>query len=258
MQAADANKNVLGMRAVSTQDVNVRSSPEGAIVSASPGSLYADGGDHRSHVAIVLRDSSGSILPDGTRAAISVAPSGSIVGCCYVSSAGGSLLNGAASPNGGNYVLGTMSGGRISLDYSDSGVSVGTNQTQAAVVQVLPVNSAGSISSFNAIGTATITLVRAAGADINPAQPSVPQISPAQPLQVTIQDVHDARGNLVPDGANIGLSVAASDTIFGCCYVSSAAVTISSGTPVHSKPSMPYFPLFSKRLFRTLLTVRSL
>ncbi len=254
MQAADANNNVLGMRAVSTQDVNIRSSTDGAIVSASPGSLYADRGDHRSHLTIILRDSGGNILPDGTRAAISVAPSGSIVGCCYVSSAGGSLLNGAASPNGGNYVLGTMSGGRISLDYSDSGVSVGTNQTQAAVVQVLPVNTAGSISSFNAIGTATTTLVGAAGADINPAQPSVPQISPAQPLQVTTQDVHDARGNLVPDGANIGVSVAASDTIFGCCYVSSAGGTISDGTPVQSKPSMHYFPLISNGFVSTYLT----
>src|SRR5258706_2943041 len=147
-----------------------------------------------------------------------------------------------------------MSGGRISLDYSDSGVSVGTNQTQAAVVQVLPVNTAGSISAFNAIGTATITLVGAAGADINPAQPSVPQISPAQPLQVTTQDVHDARGNLVPDGANIGVSVAASDTIFGCCYVSSAGGTISDGTPAQSKPSMHSFPLISNGFVSTYLT----
>jgi hypothetical protein len=254
MQAADANNNVLGMKAVSTQDINVRSSVDTAIVSVSPGSLYADRGDHRSHVTIVLRDASGNILPDGTRAAISVAPQASIVGCCYVSSAGGILLNGSASPDGGKYVLGTMSGGQIAIDYSDSGVSVGTNQTQVALVQVLPVNSSGSYSSSTAIGTADITLVGAAGADINPAQPSVPQVSPAQPLQVAIQDVHDTRGNLVPDRANIGLSAKASDTVFGCCYVSSAGGTISDGTPVQSKSSMHYFPLISNGFVATYLT----
>ncbi len=254
MQAADSNNNVLGTKAVSTQDINIRASSDTAIVTVSPGSLYADRGDHRSHVTIILRNASGNVLPDGTRAAISVAQSASIVGCCYVNSVGGSLLNGAASPNGANYVLGTMSGGQIALDYSDSGVGVGTNQTQPAVVQVLPVNSSGAISSSNAIGTATITLVGAAGADIDPAQPSVPQISPAEPLQIRIQDVHDARGNLVPDAANIGISAAQSATIFGCCYVSSAGGTISDGTPSPSSAAIHYFPLASNGFVATYLT----
>src|SRR5260370_38303257 len=97
-----------------------------------------------------------------------------------------------------------MSGGKISLDYSDGGVSVGTNQTNAAIVQVLPVNGSGFLSSRSAIGTASITLVGAAGADINPAQPSGPQVSPAEPLQVRIQDVHESRGTLVPHERNTG------------------------------------------------------
>ena len=254
MQGADANNNVLGTRAVSTQDINIRSSSDTAIISVSPGSLYADRGDHRSHVTIVLRNSNGVVLPDGTRVAVSVAQGSSIIGCCYVSSAGGSLLNGAASPNGGSYVLGTMSGGHIALDYSDSGLGVGTNQTQTAVVQVLPVNSSGFISSSLAIGTATITLVGASGADIDPAQPSVPQVSPAEPLQIKVQDVHDARGNLAPDGANVGISAAQSATILGCCYVSSAGGTISDGTPSPSNTAIHYFPLASNGFSATYLT----
>lgn len=254
MQAADANNNVLGTRVVSTEDINIRTSSDTAIVSVSPGSLYADKGDHRSHVTIVVRDSSGNVLPDGTRVAITVAPSGSIIGCCYVSSAGGSLLNGAASPNGTSYVLGTMSGGQIQLDYSDSNVSVGTNQTNEAMVQVLPVNSSGYISSSYAIGSATITLVGASGADIDPAQPSVPQVSPAEPLLVRIQDVHDARGNLVPDGANIGIAAASSSTIYGCCYVSSAGGSITDGTPVPQNSAMHYYPLVSNGFVSTYST----
>lgn len=254
MQAADSNNNVLGTKAVSAQDINIRASTDSALVSVSPGSLYADRADHRSHITIVLRDSSGHVLPDGTRAAISVSSGGSIISCCWVQSAGGSLLGGAASPNGGNYVLGTMTGGTVSLDYSDQGVSEGTNQTSPAVVQILPVTGSGYISNWNAIGSATITLLGAAGADIDPAQPSVPQVSPAEPLPIKIQDVHDARGNLVPDGANIGISAAPSATIWGCCWVSSAGGTIADGTPVNGNASMHYFPLNSNGFVATYLT----
>jgi len=254
MQAADANDNVLGTRAVSTQDVNIRASTDTAIVSVSPGSLYADRGDRRSHVVIVVFDGSGNVLPDGTQVAISVAPDASIVNNSYVSSAGGSLLNAAVSPNGTAFVLGTMSGGHIALDYSDSGVAVGTNQTQEAVVQVLPVNSQGDVSVSNAIGTADITLVGASGADIDPAQPSVPQVSPAEPLQVRVQDVHDARGNLVPDGANIGITAQPDATIYANSYVNSAGGTIADGTPDLQNSAIHYYPLVSNGLVATYLT----
>jgi hypothetical protein len=254
MQAADANNNVLGTRVVSSQDINIRASTDSAIVSVSPGSLYADRGDHRSQVTIVLTDGNGNLLPDGTQAAITVAQSGSIVGSTYAGSAGGGLLSGAISPNGPTYVLGTMSGGQIVLTYTDSGVSEGTNQTQAAVVQVLPVGSGGYYSSYNAIGTASITLVGAAGADIDPAQPSVPQVSPAEPLQVRVQDVHDARGNLVPDGANIGITAAQSGTVYGSFYVSSAGGTIADGTPVPQNTAIHYYPLSSNGFVATYLT----
>jgi hypothetical protein len=255
MQAADANYNVLGTRIVSSQDINIRAASDTAIVSVSSGSLYADRGDHRSHVTVVLRDVHGNVLPDGTRAAITVQSSGSIIGggCCYETSAGGALLNLAASPNGSNYGLGTMSGGQIAFDYSDSGIYQGTNKTSEAVIQVLAVSSNGNIASMNAIGTADITLVGAAIADINPAQPSVPQVSPAEPLQVTITDVHDARGNLVPDGSNIGITAAGSQSITGngCCYVNSAGGSILDGTPDPNNANWHYFPLVSNGFVAT-------
>jgi hypothetical protein len=261
MQAADASNNVLGTRAVSTQDINIRASTDTAIISVSPGSLYADRGDHRSQVTIVLFDGNGNVLSDGTQAAISVANDGATFGggCCYVQSAGGGLLNGAASPNGPNYVLGTMAGGKIVLQYSDGGVYQGYNQTTPAVVQVLAVNSSGAISSIAALGTANITLVGASGADIDPSQPSVPQVTPAQPLQVQVVDVHDARGNLVPDGSNIGITSANDGTVFGggCCYSQSAGGTITDGTPVANNGAMHYYPLVSNGFFATYTTTGS-
>src|SRR5260370_42064559 len=65
LQAADANGNVLGTQAVGTIDINIRSSADQAIVMQAPDSLYADGGDHRSHFTIQLKDASGNPLPDG-------------------------------------------------------------------------------------------------------------------------------------------------------------------------------------------------
>jgi hypothetical protein len=245
MQAADASYNVLGTRVVSSQDINIRASTDTAIVSVSSGSLYADRADHRSHVTLVLRDATGNVLPDGTQAAISVQADASIAGGFYLQSAGGSLLNIPVLPGNSSYALGTMSGGQIAFDYSDSGVYQGTNKTSPAVLQVVPVNSNGNISSINAIGTADITLVGAAIADIDPSQPSVPQVSPAEPLQVTIQDVHDARGNLVPDGSNIGIAASADASIYGGFYVNSAGGTIDNGTPSSSNSNWHYFPLVS-------------
>ena len=244
MQAADANYNVLGSRVVSSQDINIRASSDTAIVSVSPGSLYADRGDHRSQVTVVLRDANGNVLPDGSRAAISVQSGASYIpGCCYLSSAGGSLAN--IPLLYGSYYLGTMSGGQIVFTYSDSGVYEGTDAIGEALIQVVPVDANGNISTV-AIGTADITLVGAAIADIDPSQPSVPQISPAEPLQVVVQDVHDARGNLVPDASNIGITAASGASyIPGCCYISSAGGSILNGTPDPGYSAWNYFPLVS-------------
>lgn len=254
MQAADANNNILGTRVVSSQDINIRASTDTAIVSVSPGSLYADRADHRSHVTVVLRDANGNVLPDGTKAAITVQSSQTIAGGNYLLSTGGSLDNIPVYPSNSNYALGTMSGGQISFDYSDSGIYQGTNKTSAALIQVVPLNSSGNIASINAIGSADVTLVGAAIADIDPVQPSIPQISPAEPLQVRIQDVHDARGNLVPDGSNIGITALSYQSIYGGNYVTGAGGSILDGTSSTSNSNWHYFPLVSNGFFATYST----
>jgi hypothetical protein len=256
MQAADTNYNVLGTRVVSSQDINIRASTDTAIVSVSPGSLYADRGDHRSQVTVVLRDANGNVLPDGSQAAFTVQNSATYIpGCCYLSSAGGALLNIPTDPTNSGYALGTMSGGQIVFTYSDAGVYEGTNGISPALVQVVPVDVNGNITSTAAIGTADITLVGAAIADIDPSQPSVSQVSPAEPLQVLVQDVHDARGNLVPDASNIGITAASGASyIPGCCYISSAGGSILNGTPSPTNSAWNYFPLVSNGFSATYST----
>jgi hypothetical protein len=192
----------------------------------------------------VLNDGNGHVLPDGTQAAITVQNDNTIAASSYIQSAGGSLLNLPSDPNNGNFVLGTMSGGQITFEYSDANVYENTNGISPAVIQVVPVTN-GSIASYNAIGTADVTLVGAATADINPIQPSVPQVSPSEPLQVAIQDVHDARGNLVPDGANIGISANDDASIYGSSYVNSAGGAIENGTRDPNNSNWNYFPLVS-------------
>lgn len=253
MQAADANNNVLGSRVVSSQDVNIRATSDTAVVSVSPGSLYADRGDHRSHITVVLRDASGNVLPDGTQAAIGVQGFTTSINSSYVLSVGGSLLNAPVYSGNSNFVLGTMSGGKIALDYSDSGIFEGTNKTDQAVVQVVPVLN-GSITSTIDIGTANITLVGAAVADIDPAQPSVPQVSPAEPLQITVRDVHDARGNLVPDGSNIGITPIGFAATMGSSYVTSLGGTITDGTLAVNNSNWRYYPLVGNGFVSTYTT----
>ena len=252
MQAADANNNVLGTRVVSSHDLNIRASTDTAIVYVASGALYADRGTHTTQVSVVLRDANGNMLPDGSQAGIAIQAGTVVVNGSYQNSAGGSLLNIPSSSNS-YYALGTMSGGQITFEYSDAGVYEGRNQTASVLVGVVPVDSHGNVSSTLAIGTGVITLAGAAGADINPIQPSVPQVSPSVPLQITITDVHDTRGNLVPDGSHIGFTAQAGESIWAGSYVNSAGGTILDGTPANNT-AFHYYPLVSNGFVATYST----
>jgi hypothetical protein len=91
-------------------------------------------------------------------------------------------------------------------------------------------------------------------ADIDPAQPSVPQVSPSEPLQVTVRDVHDARGNLVPDAAKIGITAQGSVAIVGNSYVQSAGGTIADGTTAANNSNWRYYTLVSNGFVSTYTT----
>jgi hypothetical protein len=201
--AADAADNVLGEEAIGTIDINVRPSSDRAIVYPVPASLYVDHADRRSTVRIEVRDAAGNPLPDGTKVAVTVAsgyvylPSGA-----PIYSAGGTIIDG--TPNG-LYRIFTVAGGAFTATYSATSTwfDFNTGVTASAVIQVLAADASGNpVYPRYALGTATITLAAAGGAEVHLAPRSVPFVYPSVPAAVVVHQVKDARGNLVPDGAN--------------------------------------------------------
>src|SRR5260370_14437645 len=208
LQAADANGNVLGTQAVGTIDINIRSSADQAIVMQAPDSLYADGGDHRSHFTIQLKDASGNPLPDGGLVVVQgdLCAARDFKFNCFAS-AGGKISGGATNGNGRPVF--TVKNGGVSGDYSDAAVTVGTAGINTAAIQVRTADASGIAVSNYAIGMGTVTLVGAAASEVRASPTSVPYVFPTAPLvQVVAHHLHDTRANLVPDGADLIMTAA--------------------------------------------------
>src|SRR5215467_9361672 len=124
MVGADSAGNILGTKVAATQDINLHATGDPAVVGTSPGSLYADKGDLRSHVVVQVRDNQLNPVPDGTHIAVSVANGAAVIpGCCFIASAGGTIEQGTPSPSGAQYHVFTTTGGSFAFDYSDSGLN---------------------------------------------------------------------------------------------------------------------------------------
>ena len=228
MQGADSAGNVLGTEVTATQDINVRAVTDRVISGGTPGSIYADTGDHRSHMTAQVRDAQGNPVPDGTKIAVSAANGASIIGCCFAGTIGGTVIGGIPSPSGAQYRIFTTTGGSFQFDYSDSGLSAGVHQTRTAVIAFMNVNADNSVN-ITAIGTANVTLVGAAASEMSASMNPVQLISPGAPVTIDIHHVHDARGNLVPDGTNVLVTANNGATFVGCCFVGSAGGSIIDG-----------------------------
>ncbi|HKF22304.1 MAG TPA: carboxypeptidase regulatory-like domain-containing protein [Candidatus Angelobacter sp.] len=255
MVGADSSGNVLGTEVAATQDINLHAANDPAIVGTSPASLYADTGDHRSHVVVQVRDNLLNPVPDGTLIAVSAASGAAFIpACCRIGSAGGTILGGTASPSGAQYSVFTTTGGSFAFDYTDSGVSMGTDQTAAAVITVMAANADNSTNGV-LIGSGTITLVGAADAEISADRSSVPLVSPSIPVTIDIHHLHDARGNLAPDGSTVLVSAATGATFIpACCRIGSAGGTIVDGLPSPNNGQFRYFTLASSQAAATYTT----
>jgi large repetitive protein len=252
MLAADSGGNVLGTEVAATQDINLRAPADLAVVSTSPGSLYGDGGDHRSHVVVQVHDSLGNPVPDGTIVGVSAANQASLLpGCCFIASAGGSIIGGTPSASGAQYSIFTTTGGSFQFDYSDAGVTAGTDQTKQVVITVMSANSNNTVNT-SLIGSGAITLVGASNVELASSMSSVPLVFPSIPVTVDIHHVHDARGNLVPDGSTILVSAANQATLIpGCCFVGSAGGSLVDGIVSPNNASFRYYNLVSNQAAAT-------
>jgi hypothetical protein len=209
-----------------------------AQLTVTPGTVLADNGDNRVViVAVGLVGADGNPVPDGTKVVAST------LGSCHhrdrnsdcISSAGGVIKNGAASPDFGNVghtrVL-DVSNGQVQVIYSAEGVALETPTTATSRVALIPAQSpAGQRIGNHAFAVADITLA-SFGSAVGAASPaSVVADGTPKTVLIAVSNIRDEAGNPVPDGAVVVVSTLGSCNHRdrnGAC-VDSAGGTILNG-----------------------------
>jgi hypothetical protein len=242
--AADADDNVLGVEAISSIDINIRAASDRAIVHPYPAALYADRTDRRAQIVVDVRDAAGNPVPDGTKVLLTATANGSQTTCCFIGSAGGTILGGEASPTG-SYRAFTVANGRVTAEYSSNTLVSNVGEVKFATIQVLAADANGNRASMVALGTGHVALAGAGTSEVAVSPQTVPYVFPNPPVvQVDVHHAHDARSRLVPDGANLLVSATANASWNHCCFIGSAGGTIAGGTASPTSPFYRYFPLF--------------
>jgi hypothetical protein len=188
-------------------------------------------------------DAFGNVLPDGSKIAVSVASGATFSGCCFIGSAGGQILSGTPSPSGSTFLIHTVSGGAITVSYSDQNVISTPGQTQIANVQLAEAKADGTVATTANISTFGMKIAGLTSATVT-ASPNVLFADGGdQRSTVTISNLKDASGNPVPDGTLIGVSATSGATFSGCCFLSSAGGVIIGGTPTSPASVFQVFPV---------------
>jgi len=203
----DHQNNKVASRAVQVEPLRLLG-PGNAAWVASPPSLLGDGGLNISTVTFgPVLDTYGNVFPDGTKviaAAASCAgwnPSGSCI-----SSAGGQILNGEASPSGIQYKVLTVQNGKLVVEYGSQGVTTTPGQINTANVVLLPANSDGSRVSSRAFAIASVSIAGLASATATVSPSGIFADNTDHRAFITLTDFRNAAGHSVPDGAMIAVS----------------------------------------------------
>lgn len=177
-----------------------------ATVIANPSTLVADKQNRVSVVTVSgLTDAQGRPVPDGTKVAITAGLWYRLADGGYPNgSAGGTMVGGDPTPNDGRFRTYTVSGGQVTATYSAAGVFVERGATAPAILSVLGATPAGNRIAERPFAVATVTLTGLdSGTFVGPAT-----VSPGSSTAVTLTNIRDAAGNLVPDGTRIALTAA--------------------------------------------------
>jgi hypothetical protein len=209
-----------------------------AVVEVSPIDIGGTGVPQMSNITV--RDLKDAVtlapVPDGTKVALTVVDCASrFTNNACVSSVGGEIIpvgtvpgDGATSPSGSAYKVYTVSGGQIRATYSSLTLFAGQGGTSTANVQVLPTNQNGSLLQGFFIGRAEIKLHGTTSVTM-----SGPSAIPRNggTASVTIANIKDSAGNIVPNGTLVAVGVGDCVMRFtnNAC-VSSAGGTILNGT----------------------------
>jgi hypothetical protein len=203
------------------------SSVAAATATASPVTLLADKQARTSTVTVSgLTDAQGLPVPDGTKVAITANDWYRLSdgGCCN-GSAGGTMLGGDPTPNDGSFRTYTVVNGEVTATYSDAGRFVDTGNTAPAILSILPANAQGSRVGNRPFAVATVTL-----AGYNTGTFAAPATTTAGgTVSMTLSNIRDAAGNLVPDGAKVAVTANNWSNRDGSCCNGSAGGTIVGG-----------------------------
>ena len=142
-------------------------------------------------------------MPNGSKVAITAAPWYRVSDGGYSnSSAGGTMLGGESTPNDGDFRTYPVNGGSVTATYSSVNKFVDTGNTSPAIVSVLAATPAANRIGTRPFASATVML---AGLDsatwLAPAT-----VAPGATVNITLANIRDALGNLVPDGTRLALT----------------------------------------------------
>jgi len=201
--------------------------------SADPPSLLADGALHTAAVTFApVLDAYGNPLPEGSQVVATVASGLATRDGVTIPSAGGQILNGGTSPSGGNYRLFTVQNGAVSVIYSDQNLTAIPGETKIANLVLLPATSTGAKLSSIAIGVVPITLAGLTTAEVAVSPSALHADGGDRRAAVTVTNLRDAAGQLVPDGTFVGVTATNNTAVTadGCCNIVSAGGSIVGGT----------------------------
>jgi hypothetical protein len=217
--------------------------PLNAAGTTTQSALLADGALRTATVTFFpVLDADGNVLPDGTTVTATVADCGAAyANNSCVPSAGGQILDGSSTSYAA-YRSFTVTGGAVTVTYGDQNLYVGPGGQATANVVLLEAGSNGNPVSYRALGIVPISLVGTTSATATVSPTVIHADGADRRASVTITDIKDTLGRIVPDGTVI--VVAVSDCAFAYpnnTCVSSAGGRIIGGTAVSGSATQRWF-----------------
>jgi hypothetical protein len=227
--AGDSAGNRVDMRMIGSAQIKILG-PMNSRGSAAQSSIFGDGNLQTTTVRFEqILDTYGNPLPEGSKVVVSAASSVTYVGCCYIGSAGGQILNGETSPTASFKVF-TIENGGIDVTYGNQGMVSGPTETKTANVVLAQAGENGERLSNLALGIVPVQTVGTASATLSAFPTRIFADGNDHRATITISNVKDSLGRPVPEGTLIGVSAKSSVTYSGCCYIGSFGGQILGGT----------------------------
>jgi hypothetical protein len=232
--AANSTGNVISQLVLGSVPVRLLA-PASATVSIEPQNVTAFAPSMIAQITIRdIKSSDGLRLPDGSKIGLSAVNNAGFTSCCYVGSAGGSILSsgttagdGVGATNNSNFRIFTIAGGEVHAVWDGNPIQAGVEELKTANVMVVPADRNGAVLTQRVLGTGPVQINGVTSAVVTaPATLKIPGTA-----SVTFTAIRDKAGNVVPDGTPVAVTVANNATFSSCCYNGSIGGSITNGNP---------------------------